>query len=438
MNDRFGSLPYIALALMTVAASTAACESAEVESSTRASTLTNQPSLHIDLSQTSASGLSSGAFMAVQLNVAFSSIMRGVAVFAGGPFTCSQGSVASALTRCMSSSSKMDPAPYVASTQQYAAEGAIDPIAGLAAQRVFLFGGETDHTIDAAVVDGVRDYYAALGVPAGQIRYERKRPATGHTMPTLAYGGSCAASAGPYLGNCGYDGAGKALEQIYGPLEPRVEKPTGKLVSIAQNELIDSPSTHSLADTAWAYVPTSCANGETCRVHVAFHGCLQSASKVGDAFYAHAGYNEWADDNHLVILYPQAIAKPGANPNGCWDWWGYDGADYAKKTGPQMKMVRAMLAHIAGGVSPADAGVGDATSEAAVVSDPVEVDAGAPPAPECFAATNAEHVAAGRAYAAYGFAFARGSNQALGLASAWVRTGLERAAPDVWVLGACW
>ena len=26
--------------------------------------------------------------------------------------------------------------------------------------------------------------------------------------------------------------------------------------------------------------------GETCKLHVAFHGCLQGASLVGDAFYA--------------------------------------------------------------------------------------------------------------------------------------------------------
>ena len=36
------------------------------------------------------------------------------------------------------------------------------------------------------------------------------------------------------------------------------------------------------------------------------------------------GYNEVADLNNIVILYPQA--KRGSipyNPNGCFDWWGY-------------------------------------------------------------------------------------------------------------------
>src|SRR5579862_7409382 len=54
------------------------------------------PALTIDLAQTSVSGLSSGAFMAVQFGVAFSSIVVGIGVFAGGPFGCSQGSATTA------------------------------------------------------------------------------------------------------------------------------------------------------------------------------------------------------------------------------------------------------------------------------------------------------------------------------------------------------
>ena len=46
------------------------------------------PRYNIDLTSTSVSGLSSGGFMAVQFHVAFSSIMKGAAVFAGGPYMC--------------------------------------------------------------------------------------------------------------------------------------------------------------------------------------------------------------------------------------------------------------------------------------------------------------------------------------------------------------
>src|SRR5438046_289574 len=45
-----------------------------------------------DIKASSISGISSGAFMAVQFATAWSSIIVGVGVIAGGPFYCAQGS----------------------------------------------------------------------------------------------------------------------------------------------------------------------------------------------------------------------------------------------------------------------------------------------------------------------------------------------------------
>jgi poly(3-hydroxybutyrate) depolymerase len=58
------------------------------------------------------------------------------------------------------------------------------------------------------------------------------------------------------------------------------------------------------------------------KLHVVLEGCLQNEDKIGDQFYTHAGYNEWAESNNIIILYPQVKSGPG-NPNECWDWWGY-------------------------------------------------------------------------------------------------------------------
>jgi poly(3-hydroxybutyrate) depolymerase len=44
------------------------------------------------------SGLSSGAFMAVQMHVANSATIRGAGVFAGGPYYCAKGSMMTAMT----------------------------------------------------------------------------------------------------------------------------------------------------------------------------------------------------------------------------------------------------------------------------------------------------------------------------------------------------
>jgi poly(3-hydroxybutyrate) depolymerase len=63
------------------------------------------------------------------------------------------------------------------------------------------------------------------------------------------------------------------------------------------------------------------------------------------SFAKETGYNRWADANRIVVLYPQA-AKSWFwpfNPWGCWDWWGYSGADYATRNAAQLATVHAML-----------------------------------------------------------------------------------------------
>ena len=94
-------------------------------------------------------------------------------------------------------------------------------------------------------------------------------------------------------------------------------------------------------------MPSSCAQGATCRVHIAFHGCQQTDALIGDRFRTETGYDRWADTNDLIVLYPQAH-RTFLNPNACWDWWGYDDDRYATRNGRQMAAVRAMLDRLAG------------------------------------------------------------------------------------------
>lgn len=417
------------------------------------------PRYRIEAGQLSASGLSSGAFMAVQFHLAYSSSMVGAAVFAGGPYYCAQGSIVNATTGCMSTSSAPAIAPLLDATRRFAARGDIDPVAGLDAQRVYLFGGASDRTVNPPVMDALADYYGAL-IGRGSIVYERRRPGTAHTMPTTSYGIACDQTASPYVGRCGFDGAGRALEQIYGPLSPPASGPlSGEIITIAQGDFVANPSAHSLADEAFAYVPRSCAEGEPCRVHVAFHGCLQSAEAVGDAYYLHAGYNEWADTNRIIVLYPQTVRGSG-NPNACWDWWGYDSADYATRRGPQLAMVKAMVDRLAAGVgvprpdagvieadagaTELDAGAAEADASAAEADaghsapDASTSDSGEAPLGACLRATNAEHVAQGRAHAALGIAYANGSNQPLGVNNTWVWSALRSTGPNTYVISYCY
>ena len=46
----------------------------------------------------------------------------------------------------------------------------------------------------------------------------------------------------------------------------------------------------------FVYVPTACqAATERCRLHIAFHGCDQGRSFVGDTFARHSGLSELAE-----------------------------------------------------------------------------------------------------------------------------------------------
>ncbi len=301
--------------------------------------------------QVTVSGVSSGADMAVQMHVAHSATVKGAGAIAGAPYYCAQGALWTAYYNCMTPGA-WTPLPSLSflktETQSFARQGEIDPPSNLAAAPVWLFSGTKDRTVTPKVVLALKDFYAAFG--AKPVLVDEK-PA-GHGMVVEKAKNRCGATASPYLNGCGYDAAGAMLHVLLGDLAPRSEKEGGRLLAFDQKEFAGGdPASLSLDDVGYVYVPASC-EAPGCRVHVAFHGCLQGEAAVGDAFVHGAGYNRWADTNRLIVLYPQAISREGWrfgnwnfvwNPNGCWDWWGYTGALYATKEGGQIRAVQAML-----------------------------------------------------------------------------------------------
>jgi poly(3-hydroxybutyrate) depolymerase len=306
-----------------------------------------------DATATSVSGISSGGYMAVQFHVAHSATVIGVGVLAAGPYYCAQGNAITAVNNCMSPS-VIAPVPRVAllktTTDTLAGAGLIDATANLKRAKVWLLTGKRDETVQASVVQALQAYYGEY-VPASAIALVSNVEA-GHAMVTDDYGGRCAATASPFINDCHFDAAGKLLEHIYGKLKPAVTKDSGRVVAFDQAEFVaGSPYDVSLADIGYAYVPKSCESMR-CKVHVAFHGCKQSAEAVGEKFVRHAGYNRWADSNGIIVLYPQTISRSGfglfsftyiLNPNGCWDWWGYTGPEYHTHNGAQVRAVKAMI-----------------------------------------------------------------------------------------------
>lgn len=307
------------------------------------------PAFKADPTQTSVSGLSSGAFMAVQYQVAFSSTVKGAGVVAGGPYYCAGAFGYTAAAICMGMVPFLPPNPALmwAAAQTFAATGQIDPLSDLKNDRIYVFSGTNDRVVHQQAVDATVAFFKMAGVPDDNISYVNTVP-SGHALITRKFGNNCPANAAPYISHCtvkgrGYDQAGALLKHIYGAVNPAAKTLSGKILSFNQREFADAGT--GMADDAYVYVPKSCTQeGTVCKVHVAIHGCVQSAKVVGNDFYSDTGYNNWADSNKMLVLYPQVNASTVPyNPKGCWDWVGYTGANYALKSGAQLSAIKAMV-----------------------------------------------------------------------------------------------
>ena len=303
-----------------------------------------EPALDIDTNRITVSGLSAGGQMAHQLHVAYPDRFSGVAVIAGGPYSCAAGSVATAFARCMGTAGAGLPAAeFAAAIRAAAAEGRIADPAALADDPVWLFHGTLDTTVVAGVSDALAGLYAAF-VPETNIRYVDDVPAA-HNFPASGHGHACDASQPPFVGDCGYDAAGELLNHLYPGLQPPGENsgeaPGGELLQVD----LPGATAAGLAESAYLFVPAACRNqgvaateSPGCALHLVLHGCAQSADQVGTAFIEQSGYTRWAGANGIVLAFPQVVPGP-ANPYACWDWWGYTGANYLDREGVQMKVL---------------------------------------------------------------------------------------------------
>ena len=133
------------------------------------------------------------------------------------------------------------------------------------------------------------------------------------------------------------------LKYLYGNLTGRLNQndvPYNNLKSLDQTKFTPTGKTVSsisMEKTAYVYIPSNCSIAplsDSCQLHVVFHGCemyLEARctgcntpnNQYNDTYARHAGYNQWAEPNNIVVLYPQADNSEVAptNPEGCWDWY---------------------------------------------------------------------------------------------------------------------
>ena len=285
------------------------------------------PAYNVDSAQVSVAGFSSGAFMAQQLSVAYSSRFMGVGVFAGYHYDCRRTQPQAACygaTIPDISGSRLNMDAWSGTL--------IDPVANIARQRIYVFSGVYDADVPQTVVNQAVNLLE-LYAPAANVRYDNTLP-VGHVFPTDIDGG--------------FDGAGVSLQWIYGPLKPRnTGASTGNLFMVDQGAY--APRGIGMDEVAWLYVPAGCARGESCRLHVFLHGCGTSYEQMGVPIWAdYSGHRQWADTNDIILLFPQVLPD-AAHPEGCWDSNAWYGSDYDQKSGAQMTAIMGMVSRITSG-----------------------------------------------------------------------------------------
>lgn len=300
------------------------------------------PDLKIDPARVAVAGLSSGAYMATQAHLAFSDRIHGAALLAGGPYGCAGGDLQVALSSCMQGEPGFDADALLRRVRERADAGALASLIGLDGDRVLVLHGTRDATVAPVLGRAAAAAYRRLSGRV-EVTLDDERDFA-HTWPTQSSGSDCAVSEPPFLGRCGFDAAGRIFEVLFAAPGEAPAEPGGELRRFDQDAYAEPGFATRMADEGFLYLPPVCLAGETCGLLLAFHGCKQDVASVGEAFVRGSGLNRWADSARVVVLYPQASASYlPLNPNACWDWWGYTGADYDTRAGAQLRWVGNVL-----------------------------------------------------------------------------------------------
>jgi poly(3-hydroxybutyrate) depolymerase len=339
----------------------------------------------VEPGKSSISGLSSGAFMTVQLHLAHSSQFCGAGIVAGGPYRCAESFrdaafltedafEQSAINLCMNPLT-----PHTAPNAEHlarlasatAGSGKINQISNLAGHRIYIFTGSNDNVVASVTVAQTRRFYELLGVNSKQIAYQDTSPA-GHALLTNNPEDSpLCTNQPPWLNYGRFMQSHAILKHIHDDLQPASDRLTGRLLRFDQTEFSGNDPRACMSKFGYVYVPYAVEKGAPARVHIALHGCKQGHDYVnfvhgrpdsanqppyGNRYITTTGYNQIADSNNIIVLYPQVEGRDdefAQNPDGCWDWWGYsspsvDRPDYYSQNAIQIKAIYGMLSKLGG------------------------------------------------------------------------------------------
>ncbi len=313
-SARSGALRLVAVAAAALLLALLASTAGGPGGAAPASAATALPRL--DVPATYVTGISSGGYMATQLQVAWSSRFAGAGIVSAGPYWCALGTLAVALESCTAYNVPSDLPTLYAKTDEYARDGKIDPTAGLARSSTWFFHGTQDPTVVRPVADNLAAYYRHYGTP---LTY-RDTTAAGHGWISRLGPVACGTTAAPFINDCSpYDAQADMLRVLRGTVKaPNDGAPKGSVTAFSQDPYA-APAGPGVGDptrtgaaaigmgrTGYLYTPRSCASGAKCDLVVALHGCKQTADQIGTTFVERSNLNAYADTNGFAVLYPQA------------------------------------------------------------------------------------------------------------------------------------
>lgn len=275
---------------------------------------------------TTISGISAGGFMAVQMQLAFSDKIGGMASLAGGPYWCAENG--ESLMGCLQSPEDLDVAKLVQKARDDEKEGLIAPLDNLRTTKTYLYQSRADSVVRPESTEKLFEFLQAFQ-PKSAFKVQWLDNAA-HAFPTANFGSPCETTGSPFIVNCALDAAGDLLQHLYGRLKAPATPKRENLRPFSQKEFSEA----GLYETGWVYMPEACRKGG-CRVHMTLHGCAMGPDFIKDEYRWNAGFNSWAEANNIVIIYP-SVAKSLGNPYGCWDWFGYTDEHYLHRNGKQM------------------------------------------------------------------------------------------------------
>jgi hypothetical protein len=269
----------------------------------------------------------------------------------------------------------------------------IDRRENLKNQKYLIYHGKKDSVVLPEMQNIHKDFLTTAGVLPENIQILSSNG--GHNFPTdKKSNGPCSAQSVPYLAHCKLDLAGEILRKALNKSELlRSAHPIAKLYKVSQ--FVDGVKPNSIAEYGYLAASQSCLENPTsCHLHVALHGCEMSDSfdenfdklyaqsaqrrylqmrdketaamapwlrlpyieqrkpKMGALKFAQgAGYLDYvSDENRLMVLFPQTwigIENYPGNPKGCWDWYGYTGADYLTNQGAEPAWLMKFIQQVA-------------------------------------------------------------------------------------------